>query len=143
MFSPAIFDQSGITGTSQVISGIPQKVKIYWHVDAANASGTSVWSNTWSFSAGAVDVLPHKEASYSKEISFSSSGITYNLATASRVSIVLYDMRGRQAGRLAGNMQSAGLYAIDFDRAKLAAGYYLLEFKAGSLIVTKKVSIMR
>jgi uncharacterized protein affecting Mg2+/Co2+ transport len=48
-FSTTVYDQSGITGTSQQVSGLANNTLYYWRVNATNAGGTSDWSTTWSF----------------------------------------------------------------------------------------------
>jgi hypothetical protein len=47
-FSTTVLDQSGITGTSQPLTGLSAKMTYYWR---ANATGItlSAWSGTWSF----------------------------------------------------------------------------------------------
>jgi hypothetical protein len=140
-FAPVIFDQSGITGTSMEIGGIPQGVIVYWHVNATNVSGTSVWSNTWIFMTNPTAVLTQNDAIHSKRISFSNSGITYVLPSASNVSIFLYDVKGRQVRQLVSGRQNAGSYSINFNHAKVTAGYYIVEFKAGTFIVQRKLAL--
>jgi hypothetical protein len=49
-FSSTIFNQSGITATSQSVSGLSAGPVYYWRVGASNAGGTT-WSATWSFTA--------------------------------------------------------------------------------------------
>jgi len=44
-----VIDQSGITGTSQPVSGLANNILYYWRVNATNAGGTSGWSTAWSF----------------------------------------------------------------------------------------------
>ena len=48
-FSTTVFDQSGITGTSQAVSGLGNNTLYYWRVNATNAGGTSSWSTSWNF----------------------------------------------------------------------------------------------
>lgn len=48
-FSITVFDQSGITGTSQAVTGLLNNAMYYWRVNATNAGGTSAWSEIWSF----------------------------------------------------------------------------------------------
>ena len=48
-FAYTIFDQSGINGASQQVSGLTNNTLYYWRVKAANADGTSDWSTTWTF----------------------------------------------------------------------------------------------
>jgi hypothetical protein len=48
-FSSIIYSQQGITGTSQQVTGLGTNTTYYWRVNATNASGTSSYSNIWSF----------------------------------------------------------------------------------------------
>jgi hypothetical protein len=48
-FATTVVDQSGITGTSQAVSGLANNTSYYWRVRATNAGGTSAWSSVWSF----------------------------------------------------------------------------------------------
>jgi GH18 family chitinase len=44
-FATIILDQSNITSTSQVMSGLTYGTTYYWRVNATNTAGTSGWSN--------------------------------------------------------------------------------------------------
>ncbi len=46
---PLVFSQSGIVGTSQPLTGLPNNRTLYWRVNASNGAGSSGWSNVWSF----------------------------------------------------------------------------------------------
>jgi hypothetical protein len=48
-FSTTVFDQGGITTTSQSVSGLSTSTSYYWRVNATNAAGSSNWSTVWSF----------------------------------------------------------------------------------------------
>jgi len=48
-FNTNVYDRSGITSTSTVVTGLAGKTRHYWRVNATNANGTSKWSTTWSF----------------------------------------------------------------------------------------------
>ncbi len=49
-FSSYVYNQSGLTNTSQQISGLNNSTNYYWRVNATNSYGTSGWSTpTWSF----------------------------------------------------------------------------------------------
>jgi hypothetical protein len=48
-FGTTIFDQSGITGTSQGITGLNVSTTYYWRVSTLNTGCESVWSVVWSF----------------------------------------------------------------------------------------------
>ena len=52
-FGSTIFDQSGITGTSQSLSGLTNGTVYYWRVNATNSGGTSAYSSVFSFTTTA------------------------------------------------------------------------------------------
>ena len=48
-FTNYIYNQSGLTGTSQQIPNLNYSTLYYWHVKAYNSYGTSAFSNIWNF----------------------------------------------------------------------------------------------
>ncbi len=48
-FGSPNYDQSGLTSTSQQVSGLSNGTIYYWRVNASNAKGTSPWSSEWYF----------------------------------------------------------------------------------------------
>ena len=140
-FGSTVTSQSGLTVTSASINGLANATTYYWRADAKDAGGVSGWSGAWSFTVVYTAALSQKDASYSKGISFSNSAITYDLPASASVSLALYDMQGRQVRQLVNAMQNAGSYTINFNHAKVTAGYYIVELKAGSFIVQKKLAL--
>jgi hypothetical protein len=138
-----LFDQAGITGTSAAVGGFPLDMKIYWHVNAENPSGSSIWSATWSMVTELSEVLAQKDAELSKQFSMTSTGIRYSLLFVSKVSLSLYDMQGKLINRLSDDLQSAGQHFLSFSRAGAKTGCYVLEFRAGDLLVRRKMMIVR
>ncbi|MCI0558309.1 MAG: T9SS type A sorting domain-containing protein, partial [Nitrososphaera sp.] len=49
IFSSPIFDQSELTGTSQVVSELANNTKYFWRVSATNVGGTSLFSTVQNF----------------------------------------------------------------------------------------------
>jgi hypothetical protein len=48
-FPTTVFDQSGLTGTSQQVTGLSNGATYYWRANSSNAGGTSDWSAVWNF----------------------------------------------------------------------------------------------
>jgi len=57
-FTSFVYNQSGLTGTSQQVSGLNNSTQYYWRVSATNSYGTSGWSSVWNFSGGFVPDTP-------------------------------------------------------------------------------------
>jgi hypothetical protein len=64
-FTPAIADESGLTGTTFNVSGLSGNVQYYWHVSATNVAGTGDFSETWDFTTDAS--LPVEQTLFSVE----------------------------------------------------------------------------
>ena len=48
-FSSTVFDESGLTDTTQFVSDLSFNTQYYWRVNATNAEGTSEFSNIFTF----------------------------------------------------------------------------------------------
>jgi|GEM_PF-4655055 hypothetical protein len=137
-----LVNDTTVATTSRVVSFLSPSTTYYWHVNAIGVNDTSSWSNVYSFTTSSTAVLSSKVAALSKSISFSNAALTYDLPISSPVSITLYDIQGRIVKQLVNAMQNAGSYKINFSRARLTAGYYIVEFKAGDLVVQKKLALI-
>jgi len=57
-FSTTVLNQSGITSTSYVVTGLSNSTGYYWRANASNGYGTSAWSEVWSFITVSAAGLP-------------------------------------------------------------------------------------
>lgn len=48
-FTSFLYNQSGLIGTSQQLTGLNNQTTYYWRVSATNSYGTSGWSSVWNF----------------------------------------------------------------------------------------------
>ncbi len=69
--------------------------------------------------------------------------IRYDLPEASEVELVVYDLLGREAARLAGGFREAGVHHATFDAADLISGVYLVRLRAGSFVATKRITVVK
>jgi len=70
-----------------------------------------------------------------------SATVSYALAAAGRVSLVLYDAAGRVASHLVETEQAAGEYRLNISVANLARGVYLLELRTTGASTTAKLVV--
>ncbi len=59
------------------------------------------------------------------------------------VTITLYDMLGKEIGRLVNSYQDPGTYQVTIDAANLDSGTYLYRMNAGSFTQTRKMSLVK
>ena len=57
-FTSFVYDQIGLTDTSQQVTGLNYLTTYYWRVNAANSYGTSDWSGVWTFTTEGMTHCP-------------------------------------------------------------------------------------
>jgi hypothetical protein len=69
--------------------------------------------------------------------------IKFELPRASHVSLVVYDILGRQVSVLVNERKDTGVYEVKFDGSSLASGVYFYRIQAGDYVATKKLLLMK
>ena len=69
--------------------------------------------------------------------------IKWQMPEASFVTLKIYDVLGREVITLANEELSAGEHEVTFNASQLSSGVYLYQLKAGSVIETKKMVLLR
>ena len=69
--------------------------------------------------------------------------IAYGLAAEAPVTLVVYDVLGREVRRLVDRVQPAGVYQVRFDAGALPSGMYLYRLQAGAFTETRTMLLMR
>ncbi len=72
-----------------------------------------------------------------------STTISYTIPNESQVSLVVYDIMGKQVAELVNNKQPAGDYNVNFDAASMASGTYFYKLTAGEFISVKKMILLK
>lgn len=72
-----------------------------------------------------------------------STAIRYELPKTSSVTLIIFDMLGREVTRLVNERQEAGTYTTIFEAQKLASGIYFYRLSADNYISTKKMILIR
>ncbi|HMK39698.1 MAG TPA: T9SS type A sorting domain-containing protein, partial [Bacteroidota bacterium] len=69
--------------------------------------------------------------------------ISYQIRTAGRVTLRVYDILGRQVASLVDGYQGAGFYTKEFDGSRLSSGVYFYRLQSGSFVGTKKMVLAK
>lgn len=69
--------------------------------------------------------------------------IQYQIAKTSFVSIVVYDIAGREVQTLVREEKAQGKYSIPFTAGKFSSGVYFCVLRAGDFISTKKLTLLK
>jgi hypothetical protein len=69
--------------------------------------------------------------------------IAYTIPEQGMVSLIVYDVLGRQVGALVNEYKSAGNYTVSLDASKLSSGVYFYCLQSGSFIQKKKMVLLK
>jgi len=69
--------------------------------------------------------------------------INYTLSTAGYVTLMVYDLLGKETAVLAAEHQQSGMYSVSFDASNLPSGVYFYQLKAGSFNESKKMILAK
>ncbi|MBL0109325.1 MAG: T9SS type A sorting domain-containing protein [Ignavibacteria bacterium] len=69
--------------------------------------------------------------------------MNYDLPVDGNVSIVLYDLTGRQVASIVNEVKTAGYYTVSFNASNLASGMYFYRISASNFVSTKKMVLVK
>jgi flagellar hook assembly protein FlgD len=72
-----------------------------------------------------------------------STNIVFNLASASNVKAVVYNMFGQQVSVVANGIYNSGTHVIQFDGAKYASGVYVCKVQSGNNVKSIKMVLTK
>jgi hypothetical protein len=142
LFATKIFSDSTITDTTKICKGLTNKTTYWFHVMAHNSSGWGSFSDARKFTVNisTTAVLPKAFSFKFSGLSASNSFIRYSLPKACNVSFRLFNVQGKLIRTFINAEQSSGYYQIPLNIADLSRGCYLMDFKAGSFTVKRKMN---
>ncbi len=127
-FSSQTLSQSVLASSYQITPA--RGILNYWRVSATNNAGTSAWSNGWVLTPSVATAVSSSPSAM-HEFSMQRSTVCYSLPRAEQVQISAYDVLGRMAMNI-DTRQPEGSYSIDLKGSALAAGQYIVHFRAGT-----------
>jgi hypothetical protein len=69
--------------------------------------------------------------------------ITYELPVQSDVTLSVYDITGQQVALLVSERVEAGSHTVTFDGSDLSSGIYIYRLRAGSTVLTRKLTLIK
>jgi|GEM_PF-912677 hypothetical protein len=139
-FGTTVFSQSGITGLAQVVN-LANNMSYYWEVSATNAGGTSAWTSA-SFTITFTSVLKVAPEAARTDFAVRGEALVYSLNVAGPVGITFSDLLGRTA-LMMNRTLPAGHYTMALKDFSLAAGRYVVQFKAAGIQKRQIILIQR
>jgi hypothetical protein len=159
-FAAALVDRSDVSGGQLGLSNLASGTTYYWRVSALDAaSGTGPWSPVWNFTTasptagvtraatgGAVTTLrldPNRPNPFSD-----ATTLDFYLPRASRATLLLFDLTGRQvAGLVDADLEAGGhSFQLDMRRPELQGlhgGVYAVQLSANGQTVTRMIEVVR
>jgi len=71
------------------------------------------------------------------------TAISYQLTTASPVSLVVYDLLGREVATLVNETKAPGTYRVSWDASGQSSGMYFYRLQAGNFVETRKMIVLK
>ena len=71
------------------------------------------------------------------------TAISYELSTASYVSLKVFDALGREVANLVSGNKPAGIHTVNFDASGLSSGLYMYRMEAGNFMQTRKMMLIK
>jgi hypothetical protein len=137
---------SAVSDTVKIMRGLQNNTTIWWRVRAHSVAGWGAWSAQYSFAVKRISVLAGL-AAIPKTFSFTVSNRTgfmrYALPKAEDVSLRLYSLNGQLQSEPVNKHQGAGYYTVSMQKSIVAAGSYLVVFRAGDYHQKKMIFLMR
>jgi hypothetical protein len=137
-------------------SGLTEPLGIdvyYWHVRANGESASSPWSATRSFEV-VRGTANEDEAAEQQDVATALVGampnpfaqvatVRFAVAETADVTLVVYDVLGKEVARLAEGEYPVGQHEATFRADGLAPGVYLVRFTADQHVETRQVMVAR
>jgi hypothetical protein len=149
-FSTIIAEASDLSDATYEVDDLSKGI-YYWRISAANASGTSDWSEhlTFEVNTGTSNEsdgnLPQKftlKQNYPNPFN-PTTNIEYSVPRATDVQLTVFNMLGQSVATLVSEKKSAGIYTVSFDASSLSSGIYIYVLKSGNFTETRKLTLIK
>ncbi len=135
-------------------SGTTTQSQVYSYTDAGLAAGTYVYRlnqidlDGSSHASSELSIVIDRISDFALEQNYPNpfnptTQIEYSVAQHANVSLVVYDLLGREVAALVNEVKEPGSYKVNFDASNLPSGIYTYRIQSGSFVQTKKMMLMK
>jgi uncharacterized lipoprotein YddW (UPF0748 family) len=149
-FSTLVLDSSGVADTTMALNNLQSFTIYFWRVSGTNAVGTSGWSSVFRFRTMQVSGVGEEDvpATYALEQNYPNpfnpaTTIPFQVPAAVRVTIVLYDILGREVDTLVDEVKPPGRYEVTWSAAARSSGVYFVRITAGGFTSVKRLMLVK
>jgi len=153
-FTNMVINDSSLSTVNYNVSGgiLQPGVRYFWRVYAYNPLGRSPNSQTWLFTVQGPTGIVNTENGIPKEYNLyqnfpnpfnPSTVIKFDVPKKSDVSIIVYDLLGRESAVLLNREMNAGKYEITWNARNLSSGIYYYRMTSGTEVFTKKLILVK
>jgi hypothetical protein len=155
-FSTLVSDIDSLIGTSYTLTGLSNEHLYFWRVAGVSGSGSETFSQPNSFttviaSPQAVGISIEPDGlpltfdltqNYPNPFNRSTT-IRYDLPASTRVSLIVFDIRGRKVATLVDSIKPAGRHLAVFNALTRPSGLYLYHLTAAKFAHTRTMTLLR
>ncbi len=157
--STLLMDSSKIADTTITFLNFAATKNYFWRISSQNEFGSSLWSTTWGFKTGTSVNVEYKEGlpgEFKLSQNFPNpfnpvTTISYQIPNSNLnkdngkipVSLIVYDMLGREVETLVNEEQDYGYYQVKFDASRLSSGIYIYSLRASNFYESKKLTLLK
>jgi hypothetical protein len=143
-FTVNLMRDTSVADSVKLIKGLADGT-YYWRVHASNLSGWGAWSSRQQTVVKIPETGLRSQRFAIKSFSFSTvaGSIRYQLPSACKVTLKLFDLHGRLAATLVDADQVSGRYTVTGFNRKLATSCYAVVFEAGLYNTRRLLTIVR
>ena len=153
LFINLLVNDSTITTTSRIVSGLVGAVSYYWRVNAKNLCGTSSFSPVWHFYVWFEGILQNSNEIPDKFELFQNYPNPFNPITKIKFSIPqssveqtflsVFDILGREVATLVNEKLSPGTYEVEWDASNYPSSVYFYKLQTETFSEVKKMVLMK
>ncbi len=119
-------------------------------LDSINQNSVDVWANVIELEETIISVQTTKKLNnkFTLEQNYPNpfnptTRINYSISHNDKVSLILYDVVGREIKKIVNKYQIAGSYTVEFNASNLANGLYFYVLRSGEYLDTRKTILLK